>query len=310
MKLKSTILVAAVGFALGLRGEMQLDDNEKFLQRLRGLQVPETSSGEQNPTIDPEPEKASLLDRETVPEEDTITFFNGDVVNGNIISLVPDDGLRFYYAEAADEITFSLANMASVKFARIETDELDSPYRLTLVNGNVISGQTLTFSGDEFILKTNAAGTISIKRENVASIAMKDALSNLDFHYRVLPWNGKTVGVAAETKKDRVVLNRGEFLAGTVESIDDAQVKLATESGVVDILLTQVLRIQLKTEGWAQVDDIPGAYLLTLVNGDKLNLKIKKYDASGFVGENDVLGEVRVAKNSLSGLKHQVEPYR
>lgn len=306
MKFKSIILIAIVGFAFGARGQVQV--RPQIFQAVNGKLNVATAA---ESVAESEP-KGVTAQEEAAPtaNEDQIRFFNENVLNGSVVSLVPGDGLRFKSPEAADEITFSLANMASVKFARIETDELDSPYRLTLVNGNVISGQTLTFSGDEFILKTNAAGTISIKRENVASIAMKDALSNLDFHYRVLPWNGKTVGVGAETKKDRVVLNRGEFLAGTVESIDDAQVKLATESGVVDILLTQVLRIQLKTEGWAQVDDIPGAYLLTLVNGDKLNLKIKKYDASGFVGENDVLGEVRVAKNSLSGLKHQVEPYR
>jgi hypothetical protein len=398
--------------------------------------------------------------------EDKIRFYDGDVLTGTVVSLVPGDGLRFRSPEAADELRLSLENLGSIQFIPAEKNDLDDPHRLILVNGNVLSGRILNLSDAEFTLETTAAGIISVKREMVASVTTKkdrktvvyagpnsldewevhsgdwafddgvlsvthggsqicrtftlpekiriefemtwqqnlnttisvlsdradatqapktvamqmnnykwnfsshgnqtggqdlsvqvynlmlnvpvkctflidrkkrnmivfingtlvqswkydvafdDPKSNISImvqsngfalrDFRVEEWDGKTgledkVGIG-KTETATVVLENKNRISGTIQSMNDAQIKLQTEFTIMEIPMEKVQAVQLKTEGRAQAEDISGTSVLKLVNGDTLNLKVKWLDADGLVGESEAFGEIRFSPGSLSRL--------
>jgi hypothetical protein len=177
MKFKSIILIAIVGFAFGARGQVQV--RPQIFQAVNGKLNVATAA---ESVAESEP-KGVTAQEEAAPtaNEDQIRFFNENVLNGSVVSLVPGDGLRFKSPEAADEITFSLANLAAVEFVKTGKSPAHSPHSLTLVNGNVLSGRILSLSDNSFTVETATAGTIAVKREMVATIAAQKNSSEFNY---------------------------------------------------------------------------------------------------------------------------------
>jgi hypothetical protein len=164
------MILSGVMAAFSLRAELPVQVNDVWLQKARGIAVAadEGEGGDETGAEEP-----SVLDAVEEEEGDALEFFNKDVLHGQFVRATPDTGLVWQHPDAAEEITFDLKNVRSVKLIQKLDEERDDLHKIRLVNGNVVSGQIIGLSADDLTIQTWYAGMITIKRSMIAGIALR-----------------------------------------------------------------------------------------------------------------------------------------
>ncbi len=99
------------------------------------------------------------------PSLDLLHFRNGDRLHGQLLDASPDAVARWYHAEAAEPIAFSLVNIIGIDLGRVAAaSPPPANVAVVLTNDDLWHGRLTAMSGDQLQLDTWYAGPVGIPR--------------------------------------------------------------------------------------------------------------------------------------------------
>lgn len=102
---------------------------------------------------------------------DRVVFRNGDVLSGRLVSLVPDQEMRWEHPEARATLAFLPRSVLQIRLAAPEGGQAMSEGVLVrLTNGDELRGVIGAMDGEKLVLQTTYAGEVAIHRPMIESI--------------------------------------------------------------------------------------------------------------------------------------------
>ena len=101
-----------------------------------------------------------------------ILFRNGDLLTGQLESIMPPNGLRWRHGDASSVIEFSPNAIAEVSLGASSPPAVTSPNFcfLRLTNGDELPGNLKSLDEKEVVIETWYAGTLTVPRAKVAAL--------------------------------------------------------------------------------------------------------------------------------------------
>jgi hypothetical protein len=97
---------------------------------------------------------------------DQLRFRNGDTLHGTVLTVVPNEGVRWRHPDVKDPVTFDLANAVELRLAPRPPRAPRTQHRaiVELTNGDRLAGDVVSLNDKSLALNTWYAGTLSIRR--------------------------------------------------------------------------------------------------------------------------------------------------
>lgn len=149
-------------FSMGVRAGLVILDPEV-------LDIDPPSDG--TPTEVPEPEGHHTPQ---VPETDELTFFNGNTLGGDLMS-IDEKGVVWNHSDVIEPIRFAPKNLKQISLV-VESEkekELSTLPRIELTNGDAIRGELVRLGPEVLEIRSPAVGEVSVQRNMIRRIDHK-----------------------------------------------------------------------------------------------------------------------------------------
>ncbi len=158
-------LAGLLAGALLARADIPLENPNAGKPTEGGIAVP-TPKATSGPTAAPKtPAKRS-------PLGDVLSFKDGDLLRGNMVSADAKDGLQWKRPDVADTIHFKeFSNVQGIKLQKLDAgQQVAGATRVRLTNDDLMYGKITEMTADKLTLETWYAGRVTLERPMVKSL--------------------------------------------------------------------------------------------------------------------------------------------
>jgi len=113
------------------------------------------------------------------PKGEAVQLLNGDVLSGKFVGYTPDKGLIWRHPSIKPDLNVDPLQIARVTFESKKVDSKRQNCRITLTNGDELSGELNGLNGKQLALKTWYGGELKINRDAIRTVIPGQAISNL-----------------------------------------------------------------------------------------------------------------------------------